>query len=98
MTETILLLIFAALIFVLTIVVRRAVASRKLTPVSRRAETVLRVVLCLLFGFIAHALYSKTGSSWGAFFWLNVLFGAAVIYCVAHVADGLLLTREGKVS
>lgn len=88
MSETILLVIFAALVLLIIFGVRVVMKSRKIEPLSSRNEALIRIGLCILFAFIAFVIYHSVKGVWDG---VTILVSALIIYAVTHLADRFVL-------
>lgn len=84
MSETLLLILFAAAILVIIFGIRTVMKSRKIVPLSPRIEAAIRIGLCLLFALIAFVIYHTLDNAWDA---ASVLSSALLIYGATHLFD-----------
>jgi uncharacterized membrane protein len=90
MTETILLVLFAAAILIIIFGIRVVIKSRKIEPLSPRIEALIRIALCLIFAFIAFAVYHTVGNhvlTEG----LSVAASGFLMYAGTHLVDRFVL-------
>jgi peptidoglycan/LPS O-acetylase OafA/YrhL len=85
MTESIALVIFAIVIFLAIVLVRRYRPDQ----FSPRVESVIRIAACLLAAIIAHALYGRPEG--GLPLMLTILGSAILVYGATHLPDRLLV-------
>lgn len=88
MNETILLVIFAAVVLLLIWATRKVIASKKISPLSSRNEAALRIALCVVFALVAFVVYHNLNTIWDG---VAILFSALVIYAVTHLLDRFVL-------
>ena len=88
MSESVLLAICAIALALLTFFGRRSYNARHLTPISPRAEAVVRLVEFLALSAVAHLFY-RAGAGPLAF-WATISANAFLIYGVTHFADRLI--------
>lgn len=84
MSETLLLILFAIAVLVAIYVIRRVLVE----PPKPRTEALIRIVLCILFAFIAFVIYHTLKDVWDG---LAILSSALIIYAVTHLLDRFIL-------
>ena len=84
MSETLLLLVFGAVITLLIFFGRKYLNSKRPVPVSKRLEALVRVGLTLLLALLARAVYHGMPGGWD---WLSVVASGVLIYGATHLAD-----------
>lgn len=89
MTETILLVVLAICLTLVIWGIRRFVASRKLSPLSKRTEAAIRLLLTLLAAIVAHAIYNSGAGR--LTYWIAVGANALLLYAASHLADRFIL-------
>lgn len=89
MTESLLLVIFAIGITLAIWGIRRLVTARKLSPLSKRTEAAIRLLLTLLAAFVAHALYNSGAGRLS--YWIAVAANCLILYAISHLADRFIL-------
>lgn len=88
MSETLLLVLFAAVVLLIIFGIRIVLRSRKIEPLSSRVEALIRIGLCILFAFIAFVIYHTLKDVWDG---LAILSSALIIYAVTHLLDRFVL-------